>query len=227
MADTADFRLLLTSGGISNEKLAQRLFDLGGKSPADTSLSVVPTASHIGPGDRSWLIDDLYRLKALGFKRIDIVDIAAIGKKQWLPRLEAADILYFSGGNRYFLMECLNRSGLTLLLPRLLETRVFVGTSGGSMVTGKTLGLKLSHTVLGDDRRTQDMEGLGYVDFHVVPHLGNPHFPRLEPKLVEAALTGFPEKVYALDDHSAVQVVGGRVEVVGGGNWSLYQNRLG
>jgi dipeptidase E len=166
-------------------------------------------------------------LKALGFQSIDIVDIAAIGKGQWLPRLEAADVLYFSGGNRYFLMECLNRSGLAKLLPRLLETRVFVGASGGSMVAGDTLGLKLSHSVFGDDRRrTKDLAGLGYVDFFVVPHLGNPHFPRLVPELVEAAVAGISEKVYALVDNSAVQVVGGRVEVVGNGNWRVYQRSI-
>jgi len=98
MAVSVDFRLLLTSGGISNGSLAKCLFDLAGKGPSDTSISVIPTASHIGPGDRSWLIEDLGRLKALGFQSIDVVDIAAIDKRYWLPRLEAADVLYFSGG---------------------------------------------------------------------------------------------------------------------------------
>jgi hypothetical protein len=39
--------------------------------------------------------------------------------------------------------------------------------------------------------------------------------------------SGKPGSVhYALDDYSAVQVVGGRVEVVGGGNWRLFQKPI-
>ncbi|OWK26892.1 MAG: hypothetical protein US76_02160 [Parcubacteria group bacterium GW2011_GWA2_38_13b] len=55
-------KLLLTSGGITNELIARALFDLVGKKPEDTSLVFIPTASNVEVGDKSWLINDLVNL---------------------------------------------------------------------------------------------------------------------------------------------------------------------
>ena len=134
-------KLLLTSGGITNKSIAKALFDLVGKKPEDTSLVFVPTASNIEKGDKDWLIDDLVNLKKQNFKQIDIADISAVGKEIWLPKMEEADVLFFEGGNSYYLMEWMNKSGLTKILPELLKTKVYVGLSAGSMVTGKDLAL--------------------------------------------------------------------------------------
>jgi len=86
-------------------------------------------------------IDDLVNLKKQNFKQIDIADISAVGKEIWLPKMEEADVLFFEGGNSYYLMEWMNKSGLTKILPELLKTKVYVGLSAGSMVTGKDLAL--------------------------------------------------------------------------------------
>src|SRR5581483_10867297 len=98
-------KLLLTSGGITNKSLAKALFDLVGKRPEDTSLVFVPTASNPEAGDKGWLIDDLKNLQKLGLKQIDIADISALTREQWLPRFKEADILFFEGGNTFYLME--------------------------------------------------------------------------------------------------------------------------
>src|SRR3989344_3385288 len=116
-------KLLLTSSGITNTSIANALFDLVGKKPEDTSLVFIPTASNIEKGDKSWFIDDLINLKKQNFKAIDIADISAVDKKLWLPRIEEADVLFFEGGNSYHLMEWLNKSELTQILPELLKTR--------------------------------------------------------------------------------------------------------
>ena len=68
-------KLLLTSGGITNELIAMALFDLVGKKPEDTLLAFIPTALNVEVGDKSWLINDLVNLKKQNFKSIDIADI--------------------------------------------------------------------------------------------------------------------------------------------------------
>src|SRR5581483_6238353 len=105
-------KLLLTSGGLTNNSIARALFELVGKRPEDTSLIFVPTASNIEMGDKGWLIDDLANLKRQNFKSIDIADISAVEQSIWQPKFEAADILFFEGGNTYHLMRWINRSGL-------------------------------------------------------------------------------------------------------------------
>lgn len=215
-----NMKLLLTSGGITNKSIANALFDLVGKKPEDTSLAVIPTALNVEKGDKGWFIDDLINLKKQNFKSIDIVDISAIDQKLWKPRLEVADILFFEGGNTYHLMEWINKSGLIEILPELLKTKVYVGASAGSMVTNKDLILKLSQIIYGEDLdKTEDMKGLNYVDFYFLPHLNSQDFPKLREENIRNISKDISEKIYALDDNSALKVVDNQVEIISEGEY--------
>ena len=213
-------KLLLTSGGITNESIARALFDLVGKKPEDISLVFIPTASNVEKGDKGWLIDDLINLKKQNFKSIDIADISAVDEKVWRPKFEEADILFFGGGNTYHLMEWINKSGLISLLPELLKTKVYVGLSAGSMVTNKDLALKISQIVYEEDLdKTEDMAGLNLVDFYFLPHLNSPYFKKIREDNIREVTKGMTEKIYILDDSSALKFVDGKIEVISEGKW--------
>ena len=213
-------KLLLTSGGITNASIAKALFDLVGKKPEDTSVVFIPTAANIDKGDKTWLIDDLINLKRQNFKSIDIADISAVEQKIWRPKLEEADVLFFEGGNTYHLMEWINKSGLVSVLPELLKSRVYVGASAGSMVASKDLSLRISQTVYEEDLdKTENMPGLNFVDFYFLPHLNSPYFKKLREDFMRKTVQGIPEKIYALDDNSALKVIDGKVEVISEGKW--------
>lgn len=213
-------KLLLSSCGITNRSIADALFDLVGKKAADTSLIFIPTAANLEMGDKAWLIEDLVNLKNLGFKSLDILDIAAVDEKVWRPRLEQADILFFGGGNACYLMKQLNASGLTGALPGLLKDKVYAGISAGSMVTGKNLALKILHIVYEENLdEIKDMPGLGFVDFYFLPHLNVDYFPRAKEDLIKEIAKDIPQKIYALDDNSALKIIDGEVEVVSEGKW--------
>ena len=98
-------KLLLTSAGITNKSIANALSDLVGKRLEDASIVFIPTASNVEKGDKGWLIDNLVQLQELNFKQIEIADISAVPENIWRPKLEEADILFFEGGNPYYLME--------------------------------------------------------------------------------------------------------------------------
>lgn len=212
-------KLLLTSNGFSNQEIANTLFDLVGKEPGDTSLVFIPTASNVDDGDKEWFINDLINIKKQNFKSVAITDISAVPENIWRPQLEEADVLFFEGGNTYHLMRWINDSGLAKLLPEMLKTKVYVGLSAGSMVTGPDLDLRLSKLIYGDEAEVDTMPGLGFVDFYFLPHLNNPHFSsRIEANLVEATKE-VTRKTFVLDDQSALKVVDGKVEHVGGGKY--------
>lgn len=213
-------KLLLSSGGITNKSIAKALFELVGKKPEETSLLFIPTAANVEIGDKGWLIDDLLNLKKQNFRSIDIADISAIGKELLATKLAAADVLFFEGGNSYHLMEWLDRSGLSARLPALLEDKVYVGVSAGSMVTGKDLNLKVSQALYEEDlERTEDMAGLKLVDFYVLPHLNSPYFPNVREAFIKEVIYGITETVYAIDDDSALKVIDGQAEIISEGKW--------
>lgn len=213
-------KLLLTSGGIKNKSISEALFDMVGKKPKDTSLVFIPTASNVEKGDKSWLIDDLVNLKKQGFKSIEIADISAVEEKIWKPKFDEADIIYFEGGNTYYLMKWINKSGLAKILPEFLKTKVYVGVSAGSCVVSKDLALEISKLVYEEDLdKTENMEGLNLVNFYILPHLNSQHFTKVRKDFIGEAVKGISEKIYALDDNSALKVIDGKVEIISEGEW--------
>jgi dipeptidase E len=213
-------KLLLTSGGLTNMSSTKALFDLVGKKSEETSIVVIPTASNVEKGDKTWFIDDLVNLKKQNFKSIDIADISAVERKIWLSKMEEADVLFFEGGDTFHLMEWMNKSGLTKILPKLLETKVYFGLSAGSMVTNKDMALELTKIIYEEDLdRTEEMKGLNYVDFYILPHLNSPYFKNVREDMVRKTVKGMPEKIYVLDDQSALKVVDGKVEIISKGKY--------
>lgn len=216
-------KLLLTSSGITNKSIKEALFELVGKKAEETSLAFIPTASNVEIGDKWWVIKDLVNLQKLNFKQIDIVDISALDEKIWKPRLEESDVLFFEGGNSYHLMDWMNKSGLTKLLPELLKTRVYVGVSAGSTVVSKDLALHLSQTLYEEDLdKSEDIAGLNYVNFYFLPHMNSEYFTKLGKENIEQSVNGMAEKIYAMDDNSALKVVDGQVEIISEGEYLEY-----
>lgn len=219
-------KLLLTSAGITNDKIAKALFELTGKKPEEITVAFIPTASNAEIGDKDWLISDLINLKKQHFGSIEITDISAIDEQIWKPSLERADILYFEGGNTYHLMRWLERSGLSGSLVDLLQNKVYVGVSAGSMVTSPDLALKLSQVIYEEDMiETEVLEGLGLVDFYFLPHLNSEWFKKVRKENIEKVGKEMNRKIYALDDQSALKIDGDVLEVVGEGEWFMVNDQ--
>lgn len=216
-------KLLLTSGGLTNETVISALKDLAGKSFGELNLAFVPTAANLEEGDKWWLIEDLDTCKRLKFKSVDIVDISALPRIVWQKRLEESDLLLFGGGNVYHLMYWINKSGLRDVLRDLLKSRVYVGISAGTIVA--TPSLKL----IGDEKEpvkeigeTIYEDGLGLVNFLIEPHINNIYFPQLTFDYVEEESKQVACQIYALDDNSAIKVDDGAVQVVSEGEWEKF-----
>jgi dipeptidase E len=202
-------KLLLTSGGIKNDGIAQALFGLADKEADKLKLAFIPTAANVEDKDKSWLIDDLTNFKKLGFAKIDIVDIAALEKAVWESRLESSDILVFGGGNTEYLVELINKIGLTDLLSTWLEDKVLVGISAGSVMCGSVIN-------------PSGEKGLNLVDFLIVPHM-NSSFSKRTKDDIQGYSSMMKRKTYWLDDDSAVKVDGYNTELVGFGKFEVFQ----
>lgn len=143
----------------------------------------------------------------------------------WKPRLEQADVLFFGGGNTFHLMYWLQRSGVETLLPELLATRVYAGISAGSMVAGKSISFSQSQRLYYEKQGMYDNEaGLGLVDCSFRPHLNSPHFPNVNATVVQQLAKELSEPLYALDDQMAMVVVDSQIEVVGEGEYVLFNS---
>ena len=221
-------KFLLTSGGITNKSIAKALLKLVGKKAKDIRIAFIPTAANIANddgGNKIWLIEDLYNLLKQGYKSIDIVDISALPKENWKGRLKAADVLFFGGGNTFYLRYWLKKSGLWKILPKLLKNRVYAGISAGSMITTKNLALSQSRRLYygeRDYRGNRGEDGLGFFDFHFRPHLDSIYFTKVRRKFLKKIAKEFQQPIYALDDKYALKISGNKIEIISEGKYLVF-----
>lgn len=216
-------KLLLTSAGLSNKTIVKAFSDLVGLPNEKVHIAFIPTASNVEEEDKGWLIDDYSNLKKENYGCIDIVDISALPKDIWLPRIKEANVIFVGGGNTFYLMSWLKKSGLDTILPELLETRIYVGISAGSMVA--TVNLRMSTSQKSYSEKVfplKDDNGLGFVNFHIRPHLNSEFFPKVRVEYLREEAKKIPEPIYAIDDDSAVLVNDNKVEVLSEGKWKKF-----
>lgn len=211
-------KLLLTSDGLITKQLQDALIELAGKPFAELNFAFITTAINRDEGDKTKKVKRISSLHSLGFAKFDLVDVAAIDKEYWLPRLEEADVIFVLGGNTYYLLDEVIKSGLADELPRLLETRVYVGDSAGSILV--TPSIDVAEIDDGDENIVdiKDTSGLGLVNFVVSPH--TPEDVSL--KANEDYASTIEYKLIAYDNNMAVKVDSEKVEMVGDGKYWEY-----
>jgi dipeptidase E len=215
-------KFLLTSAGLSNKSIVKAFFDLVGKPANEISIAFIPTAANVEMDDKDWLIKDYANLNGMGFSQIDIVDISALPQSLWQPRLEKADVLFFGGGNTFHLMFWIEKSGLRELLPELLENRVWVGISAGSMVSGLSIASENDRLFAEEIGEATGTDGLGLVNFSLKPHYHSPFFPGVTDENLALAADELDTKLYAIDDNTAISVSGDSLEVISEGQWKEF-----
>ncbi len=213
-------KLLLTSSGIQNPSIGLAALELVNLPAEKINLCFVPTAANQVKGDKQWLIDDLSHFKDQKYETISIVDIASAPREVWLPQMEAANIICFGGGDEQYLARIMRESGVSNELPKLLETRVYMGISSGSMVAGQFLSKELLKAVYPEEAPPEVLqEPLGLVDLVFLPHLNSEYFTQMRRGIIEPLKSTVKHDVYALDDQSALKIQDKKIEVVSEGEY--------
>jgi dipeptidase E len=218
--------MLLTSNGIRNDALRSALAGLVGKRFSAARAVFIPTASVAVAGDHGWLIEDLTLVHGLGWRELNILELNGLPEQMVLSRLRRADVIYVGGGNHYHLANSIIASGLAAELAGLLESKVYVGVSAGSMIFSRNLSERTADA-FGEQEDLRILGGTpprspaGMFDWYLKPHMNSASFRNRTPAWFEKAAAKLECPVYALDDDSAVRVRGEDVDVVSDGEWRL------
>lgn len=215
-------KLFLSSAGLTNSSLIKAFEELVDIKSDKIKIAFIPTAANVEEGDKDWLINDYSNLKKQDYW-VDIVDISSLPQDVWLPRLKEANAIFVGGGNTFYLMSWINKSGLLKVLPDLLKNRVYAGISAGSIVA--TINLRLSNSQKTYSEKVFPLvndNGLGFVNFHVRPHLNSELFPNVRAEYIKKLATNIPEPIYAIDDNTAIIVNNDKIEIVTEGKWEKF-----
>ncbi|MCL5093762.1 MAG: Type 1 glutamine amidotransferase-like domain-containing protein [Patescibacteria group bacterium] len=216
-------KLLLTSQGLFNKTISNALFKLAGKRPQDIKVVFIPTAATFMDVDKDWLINQLKNVQKQKFSYIDVVDIAALSKEEWEPRVRKADVIVVGGGNPFDLIKWFKKTGFDKELPELLKTRVYVGNSSGAIVMGKTIPIKCRDFYELETDIDEDIDGLDFVDFTFLSHYLEPDYGEdIDDKAIQKISEEIKNTVYAVDDNSAIVINNGKLAVVTEGKWKKF-----
>ena len=229
-------KLLLTSQCIHNTSIASSLRELLDKPSGECTAVYITTSQNGAVGDKSWLIRNLNDAYNVGWKSFEIIDLAAmidLPKDMWWERIEVADVLFVGGGANFYLGYWFEKSGLAKALPRLLENKVYVGASAGSMITTPSVITASQSLRQLADNKPSDMDALGpvgqrasralgIVDILLRPHYKAPGYPYITDELLQKVANANGRRLYALDDDSALKIVDNSIEVISEGQWKQF-----
>lgn len=221
-------RMLLTSNGIANDLIRDALVDLLGKPLADSRIVVVIDAILGFPGDSSTLVEHLEHLRSLGWAEFDVASLFAGPPSLVESRLRAADVILGYGGSNLWAAHAWRATDLARVLADLLEQKVYVGWSAGSMIFARRLDRWPADF---DDQDELDMFGLEAAapavplfDWFFAGHLGADWMPaNAEDRFARGAgLSG--QEVWFVDDDSALVVRDPVAEpvIISSGHWRRF-----
>ena len=195
-------KLLLTSHGFSDKLVYQAFLKLLDKPAHDLTAAIITTASVEHKEKNKYAVSTKEYFEELDFKEVKFVDMEFDDP----DILKNFDVIYINGGNTFYLLYHLKKSGADKILKEISDSTILVGTSAGAVVLGPDIKIAAEF----DDERNviglKDFSALNLTDIIVIPHY------REE---LENDIKDFEKenncKVTRLKDGQAISIVGDKV----------------
>lgn len=160
-------KLLLIAKGFSFEAFHQLLHTWRADLPPDARAAIITTASAEWKERNRNAIAAHHTLERLGFQDIDYIDI----EFQSSEHLKDYHLIYISGGNPFYLLYHLKRSGSDKVLQALYRQGVYlIGCSAGAVVLGPDIRIITYFDTESDRLGLTDLSAVELAPFSVLPH---------------------------------------------------------
>lgn len=206
--------MILASCGFRTPETVHKCIEFVGKPAKEISFGIINEAYVPYHLPHDWVIDDLISIHDNFSNNIELIpftlDIAEIKN-----RLADKDVIFVIGGSTAYLKTIFDRTGFSKILPELLEEKVYVGSSAGSMIIGHCPTKETLLKTSGDDDDFSVTEYLGLLPIEIIPHIhGKFTLPAAENQIVPESVKQ-KYTIYGLSDDAAVIVDDGKIYPVG------------
>lgn len=146
-------------------------------------------------------------------------------KDSLFAKLSQFDVIYFVGGNTFYLLYWIRKSGFGEIINQLLDQgKIYVGSSAGSIVMGPDIELAGWDDINEPDEMIITLESTKALN--IVPFVVSPHFVENDRKVLEERSKTVSYPIIALNDTQAVLYINGKYEIVGIGEKIVYNSDL-
>lgn len=139
---------------------------------------------------------------------IDELDISIATFKQIEEKVRNNDFIYVAGGNSFFLLQELKKSGADkIIIEEINKGKLYIGESAGAVVLLKKIDYIQTMDSPKKALELLSFEGLDVIDFQPLPHFNNSPFSEITQKIIEEygetrALCPFNnQQVILVEDH--------------------------
>jgi len=180
--------------------------------PSKLKVAFIPTAGNILK-DNWFVAEDRNKLIDLDFKVIDI-NLEGKTKNQLSEEMKGVDIIFVAGGNTFYLLQETRKSGFDEIVDSFVKKGgIYIGSSAGTLLAGPSIELAKDIDNQAEAPELKSFDGLGLVDFIVLPHCDVKEFKdKIDQNLEKHK--DYKYKIIKISDNQAVTVNGNSFQIV-------------
>lgn len=179
--------------------------DLNGK-----TVTFIPTASkvekvvfYVSAGKEA--------LEKMGMV-VDELDISNATTDEIIRKLHGNDFIYVTGGNTFFLLQELKRTGADkTIIDEINAGKLYIGESAGAMITSANIEYAKGMDSVKKAPSLEIFDALGVVDFYTVPHYTNSPFKKIVQKILDTYSSTL--HLSPINNNQAILVYGDNIEI--------------
>ena len=145
---------------------------------------------------------------------VDELELTQATGEEIRNKLEKNDYIYITGGNTFFLLQELKKTGADkIIIEQIEKGKTYIGESAGSIIMSPNIEYVKDMDDCRKAPELSDLSALHVVDFYPLPHHTNFPFK----KAVEKIIAGYGEQLtlYPISNAQAITVKGKEIKVVG------------
>ena len=144
---------------------------------------------------------------------VDELEVSTASRKTVMEKLTKNDMIFVGGGNTFFLLQELKRSGADQIISQEVEKgKLYIGESAGAIAACPDIRYSAEMDVPEKAPELTGYTGMGLVDFYVVPHLGHPEMGPAAERIIEQ-YSSVPD-LKVINDYQAILVKGDKVRIL-------------
>lgn len=143
---------------------------------------------------------------------VDELEVSTATSEDIAEKLAKNDYIYITGGNTFFLLQELKRSGADkLIIEQVSAGKMYIGESAGAMIVSPNIEYASAMDSVKKAPDLETFDSLGLTEFYTVPHHTNAPFKKAVEKIKEQY--GSVLTLHPISNKEAVLVTGAEFEI--------------
>lgn len=149
------------------------------------TVTFIPTAS-IVEKVTFYVNEGKKALESLGLT-VDVLELSTATSDEINSKLKGNDFIYVTGGNTFFLLQELKRTGADkIIMNEVSAGKVYIGESAGAMIASENITYVKGMDSIKKAPNLTNFDALGLVAFYTVPHYTNAPFKKITKKIIDS-----------------------------------------